>query len=100
MVSRPGRSYAAPKGKLGHAGWGPGARAPPARPTTTKSSTRLERGAVPLLDVRPFRGIRYSSKAAPLDRVVSPPYDVISPEERERLAQSSPYNVVRIDLPE
>lgn len=53
-----------------------------------------------VLDVRPFRGFRYTTAAAPrLDMVVSPPYDVISPSERERLAAQSPHNVVRIDLP-
>lgn len=58
------------------------------------------KGVVPVLDVRPFRGFRYTTAAAPrLDMVVSPPYDVISPEERERLAAQSPHNVVRIDLP-
>ena len=32
--------------------------------------------------------------------VVAPPYDVIDPEQRAALAARSPYNVVRIDLPE
>jgi uncharacterized protein (DUF1015 family) len=30
---------------------------------------------------------------------VAPPYDVIDPEQRRALEESSPYNVVRIDLP-
>jgi uncharacterized protein (DUF1015 family) len=32
--------------------------------------------------------------------VAAPPYDVIDPEQRRRLADRSPYNVVRVDLPE
>src|SRR5690606_38058487 len=58
------------------------------------------RGVGPLLDVRPFRGVRYRiDTPTALGNLVSPPYDVISPADRERLVQGSPYNVVRIDLP-
>ncbi|MCU7816894.1 MAG: DUF1015 domain-containing protein, partial [Candidatus Thiodiazotropha sp. (ex Rostrolucina anterorostrata)] len=31
--------------------------------------------------------------------VVSPPYDIISEKERERLASLNPHNVVRLILP-
>jgi uncharacterized protein (DUF1015 family) len=48
--------------------------------------------------VRPFRALRYGDRAVP--PVVAPPYDVISPEERERLAASSPHNVVHLTLPD
>ncbi|MBI4313491.1 MAG: DUF1015 domain-containing protein [Candidatus Omnitrophica bacterium] len=45
----------------------------------------------------PFRAIRYSSEKAPaLDRVVSPPYDVISPQGQEALYKKSTYNFIRI----
>src|SRR3954462_2923819 len=47
----------------------------------------------------PFAGLRYNADAVELDRVVAPPYDVISPEERHALEQRDPRNVVRIDLP-
>ncbi|HEY8417902.1 MAG TPA: DUF1015 domain-containing protein [Limnochordales bacterium] len=50
------------------------------------------------MDVQPFRGLRYNSRAVNLDAVVAPPYDVIDAAERERLAAQSPYNIVRIDL--
>ena len=51
--------------------------------------------------VRPFRALRYDPAAAgPLERLVAPPYDVISPAEREELAERSPHNVVRLTLPE
>ena len=50
-------------------------------------------------DIRPFRGLRFDEKVVgPLGRVVCPPYDVISPDEQERLHASSPYNVVRLEL--
>jgi uncharacterized protein (DUF1015 family) len=33
----------------------------------------------------PFAGLRYNADDVELDRVVAPPYDVISPEERHAL---------------
>jgi uncharacterized protein (DUF1015 family) len=51
--------------------------------------------------VKPFRAERYDeSKAGPLERLVAPPYDVISPEQREELLARSPYNVVHLTLPD
>jgi uncharacterized protein (DUF1015 family) len=52
-------------------------------------------------DVRPFRGIRYSIERIPdVSSVISPPYDVISPEEQGFYYQQSPCNVVRLELGE
>ena len=53
-----------------------------------------------MADVQPFRALRYGEAAGPLDTLVAPPYDVISPEQREELAARSPYNVVRLTLPD
>jgi uncharacterized protein (DUF1015 family) len=51
--------------------------------------------------VKPFRAERYDeSKAGPLERLVAPPYDVISPVQREDLLARSPYNVVHLTLPD
>ncbi len=50
------------------------------------------------LDFRPFRAWRYDAKHVALDQVIAPPYDVISPQERETLYQQSPFNVVRLIL--
>lgn len=51
---------------------------------------------------RPFRGIRYSPDAvggkSALNGVVAPPYDVIDSAGRDRLLESSPYNVTRLIL--
>ena len=46
----------------------------------------------------PFAGIRYDPDRVSLTDVVAPPYDVIGAEERARLEQRSPYNVVHVDL--
>jgi len=51
-------------------------------------------------DVRPFSALRYRDAAGPLSDLVAPPYDVISPAERETLLARSPYNAVRLELPD
>lgn len=54
-----------------------------------------------MLEVRGFRGLTFSTeKVGAQDSVVVPPYDVISPEEREQLAALSPYNLVHLSLPQ
>jgi uncharacterized protein (DUF1015 family) len=51
--------------------------------------------------VKPFRAERYDeSKAGPLAELVAPPYDVISPEQREEYLARSPFNVVHLTLPD
>ena len=47
----------------------------------------------------PFSGLRYTVAGGLLDTVVAPPYDVISPVERDRLAASDEHNAVRIEVP-
>jgi len=51
-------------------------------------------------DVRPFRALRYAAGAGPISGLVAPPYDVISADERRDLLAASPYNAVRLILPE
>src|SRR3954471_11378750 len=54
-----------------------------------------------MADVQPLRALHYDLAAVgSLNDVAAPPYDVIDPEQRRRLAERSPYNVVRVDLPE
>lgn len=49
--------------------------------------------------IRPFRGVRYNPAiVGDLQRVVSPPYDVISSEQQTLLHLRSPYNAVHLDL--
>ena len=54
-----------------------------------------------MAEVKPFRAERYDeSKAGPLQQLVAPPYDVISPEQRVEYLARSPYNVVHLTLPD
>ena len=47
----------------------------------------------------PFAGLRYNLDRVRIDEVTAPPYDVVDDEERVRLAQKHPDNVVHVDLP-
>jgi uncharacterized protein (DUF1015 family) len=53
-----------------------------------------------MADLEPFRAVRYSGAAGSLDDLVAPPYDAVTGAERDRLFTRSPYNVVRLILPE
>src|SRR5206468_8735272 len=58
-------------------------------------------GSAPMAQIRPFAALRYDeSVAGPLESLVAPPYDVISPEQRLGYLERSPYNVVRLTLPD
>ncbi|MEK7775975.1 MAG: DUF1015 domain-containing protein, partial [Planctomycetota bacterium] len=49
--------------------------------------------------IKPFRGLRYNQDIiADVSAVVTPPYDVISPQEQERYYQMHPNNIIRLDL--
>jgi uncharacterized protein (DUF1015 family) len=47
----------------------------------------------------PFRGVRYNAEGGYVDDVIAPPYDVISPSDREALVARSDHNAVRLELP-
>ncbi len=54
-----------------------------------------------MAEIAPFRGIRYDvSKVGDLSKVTSPPYDVISPEDRLYYHRLHPNNFVRLILGE
>lgn len=51
--------------------------------------------------IRTFRALRFDPRVVgDLNGVVCPPYDVIGPELHRTLLARSPYNAVRLDLPE
>jgi uncharacterized protein (DUF1015 family) len=55
--------------------------------------------SVDSLLIAPFAGERYADAAA-LSRLIAPPYDVISTEQRRRYAAADPHNIVHLILPE
>ncbi len=56
--------------------------------------------AVPMVRFAPFPGLRYDTARVDLSMVIAPPYDVIPPDERARLAARHSANSVRVELPE
>lgn len=48
--------------------------------------------------ILPFRGVLYNPDKVSGDDVIAPPYDVITPEQRDILYQKSPYNIIRVDF--
>jgi len=53
-----------------------------------------------MASIRPFAGLRYVAEACSLSNLTAPPYDVLSPAERDAYANRSPHNVVHLTLPE
>jgi uncharacterized protein (DUF1015 family) len=52
-----------------------------------------------MVSIAPFRGVFYNQKKVrDLAKIITPPYDVISREEQEKLHRKSPYNFVRLDF--
>lgn len=51
--------------------------------------------------ISPFRALCYAPHLREaLDRLVAPPYDVLTDEQRRALAEGHPHNVVHLDLPQ
>jgi uncharacterized protein (DUF1015 family) len=47
----------------------------------------------------PFKGVLYNpKKVSDLQAVMTPPYDIISPEAQERFYERHPYSMIRLDL--
>jgi len=52
-----------------------------------------------MADVRPLRGIRYApALRSEIAQLVTPPYDVISPQAQAAYYERHPYNVIRLEL--
>jgi uncharacterized protein (DUF1015 family) len=53
-----------------------------------------------VVELRPLRGLRYDlRRVGDAGAVLAPPFDTISPKEREALEARSPWNVVRLEKP-
>ncbi len=51
-----------------------------------------------MVEIRGFKGVIYNQDKVKIEDVISPPYDVITDDEREALLRKSPYNIVRLIL--
>ena len=52
-----------------------------------------------MAEIRPIKALRYTALAGDIAGCVCPPYDIISPAEREELLKKNEYNLVRLELP-
>ena len=53
-----------------------------------------------MAEIKAFKGMRYTSAAGDLNKLVCPPYDIISSEHRKKYISDNPYTVIRLELPE
>ena len=54
-----------------------------------------------MVDILPLNGLMYNlNKPEEISAVLAPPYDIISPEQKEKLKKQSPYNIVNLTLPD
>ena len=50
--------------------------------------------------IKPFKALRYNPKfSGNIENVICPPYDIVDNAEYNSLAQKSPYNLIRLELP-
>src|ERR1700704_3770109 len=50
-----------------------------------------------MAQVHPFRAFRYNPARAPFDRVLTQPYDKISPAMQEKYYAADPHNLITIE---
>jgi len=52
-----------------------------------------------MAQIKPFQAVMYNKeKCKDIAKVISPPYDIISPKQQGEYYQNSPYNIIRIIL--
>ena len=52
-----------------------------------------------MVDIRPFKAIRYTEKAGNLKNLITQPYDKINQDMQREYYEKSPYNYCRLILP-
>src|SRR5258707_4354029 len=50
-----------------------------------------------MAQVYPFRAFRYNPERAPFDRVLTQPYDTISPAMQEKYYAADPHNLITVE---
>jgi uncharacterized protein (DUF1015 family) len=50
--------------------------------------------------IKPFHGMKFNTaNAGAIGELVCPPYDIISPKQREEYIEKNQYNIIRLELP-
>ena len=51
------------------------------------------------MEIRPFRGWRYRTDDGDVSRLIAPPYDILSAQDKADLLRADEHNIVAVDLP-
>jgi uncharacterized protein (DUF1015 family) len=62
-------------------------------------ASELLRAEKSMVDIRPFRAIRYTEKAGNIKNLITQPYDKIDQDMQREYYEKSPYNYCRLILP-
>ena len=52
-----------------------------------------------MAEIKAFKGLRYTEKAGKTAEVCCPPYDIISPEQKQEYLKANENNIIRLELP-
>ncbi len=52
------------------------------------------------MDIRPFKGWRYSTPRGDVSRLIAPPYDILSADDKAALLAAAENNIVGVDMPQ
>lgn len=52
-----------------------------------------------MAEIKPFRGVRFTSKAGEMDELLCPPYDIINGLQRAEYLEKNGNNIVKVELP-
>lgn len=53
-----------------------------------------------MAEIKPFAPLRYTQRGGSIETLVSPPYDIVSAEQRDALLKLNPYNIIGVELPQ
>ena len=63
------------------------------RSAQTLLSVGNERMVIPMAEIKPFRGVRFTSRAGEMDDLLCPPYDIINEQQRSEYLEKNPNKV-------
>lgn len=52
-----------------------------------------------MAEIKAFKGLRFTAKAGEIKQLCCPPYDIISPAQKEEFLKTNPHNIIRLELP-
>ena len=47
--------------------------------------------------IAPFNGLRFTDKAGDMNKLVCPPYDIISDAQRAEFIETNEHNIIRLE---